>query len=766
MRSRTATFIAILLLSFPATLPAQTDALQFDFEEDEIGNVPQGWLVPQSVTAGYNVEVKARNAAEGEQYVRLSSKRDLRGSPFGNIMQFMNAAPFHGKVVRLRAAVRADVSGHNRAQLWFRVDRPNQEMGFFDNMGDRPITADAWKHYEIVGRVDEDAVRINFGLVLYKEGSADLDDVSIEIVSKSEVPECEPPRPLEGRALKNLVAFARLLGYVRYFHPSDEAADADGEAFAIEGIREAESPKSANKLASRLEKLFRPIAPTVRVFRTGRQPATPKELKRPKNKGVLRIRRWEHQGLGQGDDGQNIYKSKRTRRRLRKGRLPKGYPDPADPFIANLGGGVSCMIPLALYADEKGTLPRAESVDEHGADNGSAHRASLYSANDRATRLADVALAWNVFQHFYPYFDVVATDWDAALPIALKKAAKDNGERAFLDTLREMVAQLHDGHGNVWHLSYRFNAILPVNWTWVENRLVVTQVANAVADGPKVGDVVESINGRPVAEHVARLERLISGATPQWIRWKILRRLSAGKAGEAVELKVRRPDDRERTLTLRRAIRQEPLQEPRPKKIQEIKTGIYYVDIGRISDADFSQALPDIKAARGIVFDFRGYPSNISPQTLFSHIIKSPVTSPQWHVPVIHRPDREGMTFTRAGEWHLRPSAPYLKAPKAFIIDSRAISYAESCLGIIEHYKLGELVGEPTAGTNGNINPFTLPGGYHIVWTGMKVLKHDGSQHHGVGILPTTPVSRTIKGIVEGRDELLERAVAIVSRAS
>ena len=46
----------------------------------------------------------------------------------------------------------------------------------------------------------------------------------------------------------------------------------------------------------------------------------------------------------------------------------------------------------------------------------------------------------------------------------------------------------------------------------------------------------------------------------------------------------------------------------------------------------------------------------------------------------------------------------------------------------------------------------------------MKVLKHDGSRHHGVGILPTVPISRTIRGIREGRDELLDRAVAIVSK--
>jgi hypothetical protein len=61
------------------------------------------------------------------------------------------------------------------------------------------------------------------------------------------------------------------------------------------------------------------------------------------------------------------------------------------------------------------------------------------------------------------------------------------------------------------------------------------------------------------------------------------------------------------------------------------------------------------------------------------------------------------------------------------------------------------------------VNPFTLLGGYEVVWTGMKVLKHDGSQHHGVGVQPTVPVARTIEGITKGRDEVLERGIAVVS---
>ena len=44
-------------------------------------------------------------------------------------------------------------------------------------------------------------------------------------------------RPLQNRGLENLVAFTRLLGYMRYFHPSDAAYTADWESFAVANDR-------------------------------------------------------------------------------------------------------------------------------------------------------------------------------------------------------------------------------------------------------------------------------------------------------------------------------------------------------------------------------------------------------------------------------------------------------------------------------------------------------------------------------------------------
>jgi C-terminal processing protease CtpA/Prc len=69
-------------------------------------------------------------------------------------------------------------------------------------------------------------------------------------------------------------------------------------------------------------------------------------------------------------------------------------------------------------------------------------------------------------------------------------------------------------------------------------------------------------------------------------------------------------------------------------------------------------------------------------------------------------------------------------------------------------------VGEPTAGANGDVTNFSLPGGLVVYFTGHDVRHADGRQLQRIGIQPHVPVAPTISGLRAGRDEVLERAMA------
>jgi C-terminal processing protease CtpA/Prc len=97
-----------------------------------------------------------------------------------------------------------------------------------------------------------------------------------------------------------------------------------------------------------------------------------------------------------------------------------------------------------------------------------------------------------------------------------------------------------------------------------------------------------------------------------------------------------------------------------------------------------------------------------------------------------------------------------------FLTGPGAISYAESVMGYVEALKL-PIVGAATAGANGNVRPVMLPSGAEIMFTGMKVTRHDGSRSHVEGIRPTVPVEPTLAGIRAGKDEVRERALALIA---
>jgi len=537
--------------------------------------------------------------------------------------------------------------------------------------------------------------------------------------------------------MANLVAFARLYGYVRWFHPSDEAAAADWDAIAMAGVERVEGARNAKELAEALQAVFQPVAPTLVVFPNDWVEATPRRAA----SGTLRV--WSHQGFG---NDSFIYRSERV--------TADAAVSP-DPYLADLGGGVGAFMPLAVGWDGERTLPRAEGAPPRP------QRPSGYvpSGFDRSTRLAAVVVTWNLFQHFYPYFDVARTDWRGALEPALARAAEDGDDLQFLDTLRRLVARSNDGHGGVAYASSP-RGPLPLSWAWIEDALVVTE-AGPEAGAAREGDVILQINGAPAERRVREREAVFSGS-PQWKRRRAVADLLGGPPGDPVTLTLRRNGGRPFDVVVRYRPAGSPIvDDPRPAPIAELRPGIVYLDFSRVTSAMAAEQEALLVSAKGIVFDMRGYPRERLP--LLARLADRTVRSALFEVPSYAGPDQKRVEFSE-GPWVMDPIRPRLTDNVVLLIDESAISFAESIAGLFKNERLGVLVGSPTAGANGNIARAVVPGGYRIVWTGMRVRNHDGSPHHIVGVVPDVRASRTIAGVRAGRDEVLEEGLEVLAR--
>lgn len=64
----------------------------------------------------------------------------------------------------------------------------------------------------------------------------------------------------------------------------------------------------------------------------------------------------------------------------------------------------------------------------------------------RATRLAAVAITWNLLRHFSPYLEPVSKAWEVALEQGLRDAATALDDATFLHGFRTFTAPFREGH--------------------------------------------------------------------------------------------------------------------------------------------------------------------------------------------------------------------------------------------------------------------------------------------------------------------------------
>jgi hypothetical protein len=429
-----------------------------------------------------------------------------------------------------------------------------------------------------------------------------------------------------------------------------------------------------------------------------------------------------------------------------------GVPGLDETISKELGAGLRCTLPLALAAGSG----RAPGPERQGVKTLPANDRSVSKQEPDPIWMAAIITTWNVLQHFYPYFDVVDVDWDAELETAIAGTLDAQTEAEFYWVFCRMIAALDDGHGYVQHHRVWYDiGWLPVRAEWIEDRVVVVTSASVLLEP---GDAILSIDGVPATDILSNREQYISGS-PQWKRYNALSQFGLGPYNSTATLLIDR-DGTEMEIELARRWTYGP-EDPRPEMIEEIMPGVFYVDLSRAPMSSIAAVIDELAAADGVVFDLRGYPQGN--HEVLHHLTDETIRSARWNVPRIIYPDRENIVgWDTSGRWVVEPRAPRFTGHIVFLTDGRAISYAESVMGIVEAYQLGDIVGRPTAGANGNVNPLQLPGNFIVYWTAMKTLKPDGSQHHLIGIQPTHPVQLTIAGVRAGIDEDLEAALALI----
>ena len=715
------------------------------------------------------------------------------------------------------------------------------------------------------------------------------------------------------RKVKNLETFARLYGYARWFHPSDEAQEIDWDKFAILGVQKVENVKSAVALRDTLYRLFSPIVQGLQIYEARKPEIFNPELLLSPDPDAKPVA-WQHYGVFLNGES-NIYKSIRTNKsevdkkvestiisksiynpshftgkevkfsgyfRSNKegaklyvhpvisymndkkhevlieesqdwkkveisltvpkesvgivygfeiegdadvwaddfeffvneggewipadtvnmgfergkteneekpveewrtsmtrhtvevadenpysgkyclnvkytGKMFESMPQFGEITKAPIGNNLICVVPLTLLSNDTSTYPKTKttSITRLKAELDSFKIDRGFSLS---TNLASVIIAWNVLQHFFPYFDVIDVNWHNVLGETLKSTLANKQKKDFYVTLSQMIAKIEDGHGIV--LSEQMYH-LPIRTEFIEDKIVITASND---EALKRGDIIKKMDEKPVMKVLHETEKTISGS-PQLRRYRALNilgsKLEAGQTDlvferDGIEYLVRCANKKSgKSMFFNSIDEREYLNET----IVEIEPGIFYINMAKCTIDEFEQKKDLLAGAKAVIYDHRGG-GKLSFFQIIEYLIAEPVTSAWWNVPKTVYPDRKEVEFSNSN-WDVQPKQPLFKSKSIIINEPSVVSAGETMMGIIDHYHLATTIGEPTAGCNGNVNHISLPCGYWVMWTGMKVLKHDGSQLYVKGFEPDYPVKKTIQAVREGRDECLEKALEV-----
>lgn len=378
-----------------------------------------------------------------------------------------------------------------------------------------------------------------------------------------------------------------------------------------------------------------------------------------------------------------------------------------------------------------------------------------------------VIRAWNVIHWFYPYLHLIG-DWDAVLPEFLARMEEAKTFREYALAMTEMMTRVADGHTNLWghpDVEQPFgDAGLPIEVRWTEGAAVVWRLSDEVRQaGIEVGDAILAVDGEAVEARTERIGRYLAASTRPALLNRAAARLLFGAAGSTAKLEVQKLDGSVREVSL---VRDPGKTLPPPEKGETVRIlpgNLGYVSLIHLSRAEVDGMFEKLRDARAIIFDMRGYPQGTAWAIAPRINTRGAKVGAQFRRPQVSAFSLEeaesGFYFSQPLPRLPEGEAKYT-GPTVMLIDDRAMSQSEHTGLFFEAANGTKFIGTATAGANGDVTRFPVPGGIWIGFTGHDVRHADGRQLQRIGLVPDVEVAPTRAGLKAGRDEVLERAVA------
>ncbi|MDD4278059.1 MAG: S41 family peptidase [Candidatus Cloacimonetes bacterium] len=444
-------------------------------------------------------------------------------------------------------------------------------------------------------------------------------------------------------------------------------------------------------------------------------------------------------------------------------RLFAEEPAPEACTERTLSKNIHFRLPLSLPSDTWHTYPIADTLSLNALKS-QLEATDIYDRNDISTYFGALIIYWNQLQHFYPYWQYADTDWDQDLQIALKETLNCHDFRDFILIFRKLASQTRDCHASVYDNTTK-NKMPGFYAEQIEGKWLVTRVADESLNIP-LGSEITRFNGKNINKHIDKYRPyFVSGSPQNTAKYLFLHTMRTYRDTVAV-FSFKTPSNQLITRSVPFDSYKNGAWFNRVGKVKRYSEGIIYVNLGQdgITEEELAALLPELTQAQALIFDLRDYPKRFT--GLISNLLSEPDTLKNYFVKRSIYPDCNFLPDKddSVDNWNLQPEEPHLNAKTVFLCSSYSVSYCESFLSEIKYNHLATIIGQPTAGSTGNVVITNLPDSLETWWTGMFVQNPDGTRFHGVGIIPDIIVYPNRMDIAHNRDVEVDTALEYLMR--
>lgn len=389
-------------------------------------------------------------------------------------------------------------------------------------------------------------------------------------------------------------------------------------------------------------------------------------------------------------------------------------------------------------------------------------------------RLLSLFRFWNIVNYYYPYKEMISESLDSILKKFIPLFINAIDYNSYVKLILKLAYSIEDAHSSVYFPDdidggkniggINKNIFYPsFNAQFIQDKLIITELFSdsILNDKYRIGDEIIKVNNKTIVDCVREIDEnaLIPHSNDAFFLTRIFP-VILKKPGQTNIVEIKRNDliftDTIYTNSNRSIFSYWTSLTKKPSmKILDSST-VYYYPASQDDSTFWLYLNKSDYQNKNFIFDLRSYPKYI-----LDSIVKYFYNDSVAFVKGYFMSSKPGCFVEKNIPLRSFRKNRYSGRIIA-LVNSNTLSRGEYIVMALQGVKSTIVVGSQTAGADGDVASFPMIGGCAISMSTWGVYYPDGQLTQKKGVKINYEISQTIKGVIEGKDELLDAAKGIL----